>query len=92
MFASVEDGYCDKVSTNKGGILNVLTCVEAFGPNEFPLAEVYAFENKLSALHSGNNNMWPKIWQQLQVLRDAGLVEFLGRGRYTSLSPLNNII
>ena len=71
-----------KVGTSRGWVLDVLTCVEALGPGEFTLAEVYAFENTLSALHPENNNVRPKIRQQLQVLRDAGLVEFLGRGRY----------
>ena len=68
--------------SSRGWTLDVLTCVEALGPGEFTLAKVYAFENTLSALHPENNNVRPKIRQQLQVLRDAGLVEFLGRGRY----------
>lgn len=74
-----------KVGASKGWVLDVLTCVEALGPSEFALEEVYAFENTLSALYPENNNVKPKIRQQLQVLRDAGLVEFLGRGRYRSI-------
>ena len=34
------------------------------------------------ALHPDNRHVRDKIRQQLQVLRDLGLVEFLGRGRY----------
>jgi Dam-replacing HTH domain len=41
-----------------------------------------AFEPRLAALYPGNNNVRPKIRQQLQVLRDRGWLEFLGRGRY----------
>lgn len=48
----------------------------------FTLAEVYAFEARLAAMYPGNNNVRPKIRQQLQVLRDAGWLEFLGGGRY----------
>ena len=73
-----------KSLSSRGWVRDVLTCVEALGPGEFMLAEVYAFENTLSALHPENNNVRPKIRQQLQVLRDAGLVEFLGRARYRS--------
>ena len=69
----------------KGWALDVLTCVEAVtdanGP-EFTLADIYAFENTLGALHPENNNVRPKIRQQLQVLRDAGLLQFVGRGHY----------
>ncbi len=43
---------------------------------------MYRFEDRLSALYPGNNNVRPKIRQQLQVLRDRGWLEFLGRGRY----------
>lgn len=75
-----------KVGTSKGWVLDVLTCVEALGPVEFTLAEIYAFENTLSALHPENNNVRPKIRQQLQVLRDAGLLKFLGRGRYRAFN------
>jgi type II restriction enzyme len=70
----------------RGWALDVFTCVSRVGKPEFTLAEVYAFEDYLSALHPENNNVRPKIRQQLQVLRDAGLLEFTGRGRY-ALKP-----
>ena len=40
------------------------------------------FEERLSRLYPGNHNVRPKIRQQLQVLRDRGWLEFVGRGRY----------
>ena len=46
--------------------------VEAVGRPEFTLADVYAHEAALAALYPGNNNVRPKIRQQLQVLRDRG--------------------
>ena len=74
----------------KGWVFDVLNCVEAVteahGP-EFNLADIYAFESTLNALHPDNNNIRPKIRQQLQVLRDAGLVRFLGRGKYLAALP-----
>ena len=71
-----------KSLATKGWVLDVLNCVEKIGAAEFTLAEVYAFENYLGEMHPENNNVRPKIRQQLQVLRDAGVLEFLGRGRY----------
>ena len=63
-------------------LLAVMACCESIGRREFELAEVYALEGSLHDLYPGNNNVRPKIRQQLQVLRDAGYLEFLGRGRY----------
>jgi type II restriction enzyme len=66
----------------RGWTLDVLNVVRKLKKAQFSLAEMYAFTSELSALHPQNQNVRPKIRQQLQVLRDLGLVEFLGRGRY----------
>jgi len=42
----------------------------------------YRFERELAALYPRNHNLRPKIRQQLQVLRDAGLLKFEGQGTY----------
>jgi type II restriction enzyme len=49
---------------------------------EFVLPDVYAFAAQLQELHPDNRHVRDKIRQQLQVVRDLGFVEFLGRGRY----------
>ena len=72
-------------STNidaKGWLLDVLVCVERIKKPEFTLDDVYAFESVLQAKHPLNRNVRAKIRQQLQFLRDKGLVRFVGRGRY----------
>ena len=46
------------------------------------LADVYAHAGALAKLHPKNAHVRDKIRQQLQVLRDLGLLEFLGRGEY----------
>ena len=51
-------------------------------PPRVYLADVYAHEAALAALYPGNNNVRPKIRQQLQVLRDRGWLAFNGRGTY----------
>lgn len=74
--------FRNKSVSQMGWVADVLRCVERIGAKEFTLAEVYAFEDYLSELHPENSNVRPKIRQQLQVLRDAGIIEFLGRGEY----------
>jgi type II restriction enzyme len=70
----------------RGWLLDVMKVVEEIGRAEFTLADVYAQEARLSAIYPGNNNVRPKIRQQLQVLRDQGLLEFVGRGVYRQRS------
>jgi type II restriction enzyme len=43
---------------------------------------MYGFERNLSELYPGNQNVRPKIRQQLQYLRDRGFIEFVSRGNY----------
>ncbi len=66
----------------RGWLVEVLNCVEALNSPEFRLDEVYAFEKHLSKIYPENNNVRPKIRQQLQVLRDNGYLSFAGRGKY----------
>lgn len=66
----------------RGWTLDVLLIVESLGKPEFDLPEVYAHEEKLRKLHLQNRHVQPKIRQQLQKLRDLGLLTFLGGGRY----------
>lgn len=66
----------------RGWTLDVMRCVEQLRMPEFSLADVYGYEDRLSKLHAHNRHVRAKIRQQLQVLRDAGYLEFVGRGRY----------
>ena len=66
----------------RGWTLDVLNVVRGLNQEEFTLQDVYAFTAHLESLHPANRHVRDKIRQQLQVLRDLGLVEFLGRGRY----------
>ncbi|MDX1786848.1 MAG: hypothetical protein R3205_01985 [Psychrobacter sp.] len=51
----------------------------------FSLNQVYAFADLLKLKHPENNHIKDKIRQQLQVLRDKGIIEFTGRGQYRKL-------
>lgn len=83
-YARIKDLATNKLAS-RGWILDVLSCVEKIKGNEFTLADVYEFEDELHAKHTDNNNVRAKIRQQLQMLRDKGLIEFMSRGEYRKL-------
>jgi type II restriction enzyme len=66
----------------RGWLLDVMKCVESLGKRDFTLDEVYAFDRQLGERYPGNQNVRPKIRQQLQYLRDRGFIDFVSRGSY----------
>lgn len=66
----------------RGWLIEVMRCVETIGRQEFTLADVYAFEDRLRQLYPTNRHIKEKIRQQLQVLRDRGYLDFVSRGLY----------
>ncbi|HQU84596.1 MAG TPA: DpnI domain-containing protein [Pyrinomonadaceae bacterium] len=70
----------------KGWTLDVLRCVDQINSNEFSLDEVYKFEDSLKFKHPDNNFVKDKIRQQLQILRDMDIIEFVSRGKYRKVS------
>ncbi len=66
----------------RGWTLDVLQVVQSLGSTDFTLADVYAHADALARLHPKNAHVRDKIRQQLQVLRDLGLLDFLGSGSY----------
>jgi type II restriction enzyme len=75
-------GLEDLAPDQRGWSLDVLTAVRGLGKTEFPLSDVYAAAEELGRRHPRNRHVREKIRQQLQVLRDLGVLEFLDRGRY----------
>jgi type II restriction enzyme len=75
----------DKNIESKGWLLDILTCIDSIPNKEFNLNQVYAFESILKEKHPNNNFIQDKIRQQLQVLRDKGIIEFNGRGNYKKI-------
>lgn len=63
-------------------LMDVLNCVNKINSLFFTLSDIYSFGDELKLMHPNNNNINPKIRQQLQFLRDRGFVEFLGNGKY----------
>jgi hypothetical protein len=72
----------DQGQEARGWLIEVMKCVEIIGKREFQIDDIYAFEDRLSQLYPGNQNVRPKIRQQLQFLRDRGYLDFLKRGYY----------
>ena len=72
----------DVPPTIRGWTLDVLGAVRMLGKPRFSLQELYELEPHLQSLHPKNRNVRPKIRQQLQVLRDLGLISFTSPGNY----------
>lgn len=71
--------------STRGWLMDILNCVNKVSSKTFTLSEIYEFEDILKLKHPRNNNIRPKIRQQLQFLRDKGFIEFLGNGRYVKV-------
>ncbi|MFV2040493.1 MAG: DpnI domain-containing protein, partial [Candidatus Hydrothermarchaeales archaeon] len=72
----------DQSISSRGWLSDILKTVRMLNNKIFTLEDVYTFESDLAVLHPHNKHIRPKIRQQLQLLRNKGVVEFLGRGRY----------
>jgi type II restriction enzyme len=63
-------------------VMNCIDELPARPGDEFTLEDVYEFEDRLAEMYPENQHVRAKIRQQLQVLRDQGLIDFLGDGEY----------
>lgn len=68
-------------SKSKGWLLAIMKCIDQL-PEQFNLEQIYAFERQLSQQFPENRHIKDKIRQQLQILRNQGLIEFSARGKY----------
>lgn len=75
----------DQDTSSRDWSTAVMDCIDELNlqpGGRFELAEVYDFEDRLANMYPENQHVRAKIRQQLQVLRDEGLIEFLGSGEY----------
>src|ERR1035438_4872652 len=68
--------------TQRGWTLDVLNAIRRLAKTSFTTADAYAFTRELEKLHPDNRHIKDKIRQQLQVLRDAGLLLHIERGEW----------
>ncbi|MEZ4900588.1 MAG: hypothetical protein R2822_01915 [Spirosomataceae bacterium] len=71
-----------KSNDERGWILDIMNCIDLIPNEKFTLNDIYKFENTLKMKHPQNNFIKDKIRQQLQLLRDKGIIEFISRGCY----------
>jgi len=80
-----DGGVTTIVDTLSGWRLDTFNVVSEIPANIFKLEQVYAYKQHLQELHPENRNVEAKIRQQLQELRDLGLIEFVRPGLYRKL-------
>jgi HKD family nuclease len=79
-------GGVNAIASNlKGWSKDIFLFVNEIDEDVFDLSRVYEFEGNLQRLHPMNRHIRDKIRQQLQYLRNHGLLEFLEPGRYKKL-------
>jgi type II restriction enzyme len=66
----------------RGWTLDVLNAIRTLGKVEFTNDDAYSLVPYLEELHPGNRHVRDKVRQQLQVLRDTGLLIHIERGRW----------
>ncbi len=59
-----------------------MNCVDSINKDSFTLDDIYGFEEKLKLKYPNNNFIKDTLRQQLQILRDKGIIEFISRGNY----------
>jgi len=84
-----DDIYDGGIVTIKNSLtgwrLDVFEILTQIQPETFKLNDAYNFADHLKKLHPENKNIKAKIRQQLQYLRDLGILEFRDRGIYRKL-------
>jgi len=71
--------------TQRGWLFDILYCLDQISEQTFTLNTMYQFDRLLEERHPQNHHIRAKIRQQLQVLRDKGLIEFMGNGHYKKI-------
>lgn len=66
----------------RGWTLLTLGIVRKLGKTEFTSQDIYAHEAEFAAAYPRNRHVRDKIRQQLQLLRDLGILAFEARGEY----------
>lgn len=62
-----------------------MNCVNQIEGSTFKLDDMYKYAEALAIKHPENHHVKDKIRQQLQILRDNGIIEFVGRGSYRKI-------
>lgn len=63
-------------------LMDTLQCVNKIESDDFTLDMIYSYEEEFVMKYPNNHHIRAKIRQQLQNLRDSGIITFLGNGHY----------
>jgi type II restriction enzyme len=74
-----------KSAEQRGWTLLTLRMVRTLGKAEFTLQDLYKLEAEFARVYPENRHIKDKIRQQLQILRDLGVLAFEERGEYRLL-------
>jgi len=74
-----------KSANQRGWTLLTLQMVRKLNKNSFNLREMYAMEEEFAKAYPENQHVRDKIRQQLQILRDLGVLRFEKPGEYRIL-------
>jgi len=74
--------FASQAAQKREWTTDILRCLNQIEKARFELRDLYAFKHELSKQHPQNRNIEAKIRQQLQILRDKGILRFTGRGAY----------
>lgn len=75
----------EKDLNSRGWLNDILCVISKIKTDVFNLTDIYKYTDTLQKLHPQNNNIQAKIRQQLQILRDHKIIEFIDRGVYKKL-------
>jgi len=70
----------------RGWTTLTLSVIRSLGTSTFSLRDLYALEDRFAGFYPNNRHVHAKIRQQLQVLRDLGVISFSGNGTYQTLT------
>jgi type II restriction enzyme len=73
-------------ANERGWTILTLGIVRSLSKKTFTLSDVYAREHEFSNAYPKNRHVRDKIRQQLQILRDLGVIAFEGQGQYRILT------
>ena len=69
----------------KGWLLAIMQYIEKLPNPNFTLKDIYVYAPILAKQFPSNQHIHAKIRQQLQILRDKHIIEFLGNGNYRKI-------
>ncbi len=69
----------------RGWTIEIMRLIDRIHKQDFTLQDMYFFKPELERIFPDNNFIEDKIRQQLQLLRDRGVIIFRGKGKYSKV-------